>query len=111
LSFTSRGVFLGRCDLRYPQFAVLIGFDGVTNYLRSMRSGEDPSTVVIREKLREDALAEAGYVVMRIVWADLREPHKIAARISAAIERGSRSLAAGIVTGSCAPLDPITVAA
>lgn len=97
------GRFLGRCDAGYAEMAVLIEFDGMSKYLRSQRAGEDPATVVVREKLREDLLRAAGYIVVRVTWGELASPRALARRIRQALEIGRIAVASGAVTGSCQP--------
>ncbi|WP_394554735.1 type IV toxin-antitoxin system AbiEi family antitoxin domain-containing protein [Agromyces sp. MMS24-JH15] len=60
-------------------------FDGLLKYTRSREvSGTDPGSVVVREKLREDALRRQGYAVTRWEWATLRQPAVFAALLSEA---------------------------
>ncbi len=60
---------------------MLIEFDGRMKY-----ASGDPS-VLWAEKRREDRLREAGYIVIRVTWADLKEPARIVARIRRALAR------------------------
>ncbi len=105
------GRFLGRCDAGYAELAVLIEFDGMSKYLRSQRPGEDPATVVVREKLREDLLRAAGYIVVRVTWGELACPRALARRIREAMDIGRIVVASGVVTGSCRPGTPLRVSA
>nr|AMY20909.1 hypothetical protein A3Q40_03550 [Rhodococcus sp. PBTS 1]NIL79796.1 hypothetical protein [Rhodococcus kroppenstedtii] len=57
-------------------------FDGLTKY-----AGDQGSDAVVREKLREDALRAAGYVVIRWTWADLADG-RLARRVLAALAVG-----------------------
>ncbi|WP_341268112.1 hypothetical protein [Gordonia malaquae] len=66
-----------RCDFGLDD--VFVGeFDGLVKYRRSMRAGESPEDVVIREKIREDELRDLGLDVGRWVWRDLREATMVA---------------------------------
>jgi hypothetical protein len=44
--------------------------------------------VVFREKLREDAVRDAGWSVVRWVWTDLDNPADAIARLQRALRRG-----------------------
>jgi hypothetical protein len=44
---------------------------------------------VIREKLREDAIRDAGWIVVRWIWDELNRPAVIVARIRRALERAA----------------------
>lgn len=61
----------------YPDFdwdGRLVGeFDGLRKYCRDIRAGETVEDVVVREKLREDALREIVDDVVRWIWRDLEE--------------------------------------
>ncbi|WP_068150974.1 hypothetical protein [Rhodococcoides corynebacterioides] len=54
-------------------------FDGLSKY-----AGDQGGDAVVREKLREDALRAAGYVVIRWTWADLADG-RLARRVLAAL--------------------------
>lgn len=83
--YDERGRLLGRCDFAWPQFRLIVEFDGAVKYQRHARPGETPGDVVFREKQREDALRAAGWTVVRITWADLGRPRETAERIRAAM--------------------------
>ncbi|MGD8148831.1 hypothetical protein [Ornithinimicrobium sp. Y1694] len=74
------GVFLGRVDLKLDRWKVLLEFDGRVKY------GDD-SQALFNEKLREDDIRDQGYEVVRISWADLRNPQRLRAKIAKAIAR------------------------
>ncbi|ALG84481.1 hypothetical protein [Gordonia phthalatica] len=61
----------------YPDFdwdGRLVGeFDGLRKYCRDIRPGESVEDVVVREKLREDALREIVDDVVRWIWRDLED--------------------------------------
>lgn len=75
---------------------VVIEFDGKVKYTRATDTrdpfGQTRSTgqVVWDEKRREDRIRELGCEVVRVVWADLRDPKALEARIRAAIQRARR---------------------
>jgi len=63
-------------DFYFPEpYNTVVEFDGMQKY------GGNTSEIVIREKWREDAIRELGNQFVRIVWADLAQPAKTAARI------------------------------
>jgi hypothetical protein len=66
-------------------------FDGLIKYGALLRAGDDPSRAVIREKLREDAIRDAGWRVVRWVWSELDPFDAVAARIRRRLERSSAS--------------------
>lgn len=74
----SRG-FVGRVDFLVRGRMVVLEFDGKVKF-----ASGDPS-VLWREKRREDRLRALGYVVIRIVWADLMQPAALLARVRAAL--------------------------
>ncbi|WP_186815296.1 type IV toxin-antitoxin system AbiEi family antitoxin domain-containing protein [Terrabacter aerolatus] len=65
-----------RPDFRLRGTKVLVEFDGAVKY--------DDRRALFEEKQREDALRRAGWVVVRIVWADLSRPQVVLARLQAA---------------------------
>ncbi|GAB3883642.1 type IV toxin-antitoxin system AbiEi family antitoxin domain-containing protein [Terrabacter terrigena] len=68
---------LFRADFRIAGTRVLVEFDGAVKYADRM--------ALFEEKQREDALRRAGWVVARLVWADLDRPGLVARRIEAAV--------------------------
>ncbi|WP_020145277.1 type IV toxin-antitoxin system AbiEi family antitoxin domain-containing protein [Terracoccus sp. 273MFTsu3.1] len=67
-----------RPDFRIRGTRVLVEFDGAVKYAGGGES-------LFAEKQREDALRRAGWVVVRLVWADLSRPHVVLARVRAAL--------------------------
>lgn len=63
------GDFIGRVDFLLEGTRVIVEFDGMTKY----GSHED----LVAEKRRELRLQRAGYVVVRLVWADLAHPDRV----------------------------------
>lgn len=77
-------------DLAWPDSKVALEFDGAVKY----SGGEygDPARRLFEEKLRQDALEEDGWLVIRVVWDDLRRPEVLVARIRSALRsRAPRS--------------------
>lgn len=62
---------LFRADFRVRGTRVLVEFDGAVKY-----AGGDGRTL-FEEKRREDALRRDGWVVVRLVWSDLRDPERV----------------------------------
>lgn len=79
---TSDGPF--RVDGLWRERRVVLEVDGMLKY----RSPSD----LVAEKRRQEALEQAGYVVVRVTWDDiLRHPERTAARIRSALARGGRT--------------------
>lgn len=107
--YSATGQFLGRCDAGDHLAGWLIEFDGKEKYTRYRLAGESTTDMVLREKHRQEALEEAGFVVVRLTWADLFEPEPLLGRIRMAMARGRRNVAAGSVTGRGVPRPPVRV--
>jgi len=89
--YDQRGRLLGLSDFAWPKFGVLGEFDGRVKYDQLRRPGESPEDVVFREKQREDRMREAtGWLMIRIVWADLQAPEQLAQRVLTQLDRGRR---------------------
>ncbi len=89
------GVLIGRTDFAWPDYGVLGEFDGKSKYLRLRRANETIEEAVVREKLREDALREiTGWLMIRLIWADLFTPTVTGERVHRQLQRGQRLLAA-----------------
>ena len=58
-------------------------FDGKVKYGRLLEPGQDVGEVVYAEKLREDAIRDEGWQVVRWTWLDLRDFGPTATRIRA----------------------------
>ena len=78
-----RGSFLGRVDFLVAG-RVVVEFDGLVKY-----GGPGGTAALVAEKVREDALRAAGYIVIRVVWSDLDEPAEVARRIRRAVAQVS----------------------
>lgn len=71
-----------RLDFAWPERQRWLEFDGRTKYLERRRKGETVVDAVLREKQREDMIRElTGWRCLRITWADLADPVRLAARI------------------------------
>jgi len=78
------GVFLGRVDFFWREFGVVGEFDGMGKY---GVDGGQAAVAVHREKLREDAIRDAGYEVVRWTWRDLFDFAAVKARFDRACAR------------------------
>jgi len=80
--FDETGTEIARVDLAWPDLGVFLEFDGKVKYQSLRREGESVTDCVIREKQRESRICElTGWRCVRIVWADLYRPEKVAARL------------------------------
>lgn len=71
-------------DQCWLEHGVIVELDGMFKY-------DDP-TALRREKLRQEALEEAGWIVVRFTWEQLRrDPSGCAARLRNALRRGRRA--------------------
>ncbi len=85
------GVLVGRTDFAWPEYATFGEFDGLSKYLRWLREGETADQAVVREKRREDLLRElTGWLMIRLIWADLHRPAQTGRRIREQLTRGRR---------------------
>jgi len=84
------GQWIGRCDMGWRDERLLGEFDGRIKYGRLLRPGQDPGDAVFEEKLREDALRDEGWGMVRWVWAELARPAALVQRWRRALDRGTR---------------------
>jgi hypothetical protein len=76
------GLVAARLDFAWPERRVWVEFDGREKYVKFLRPGETISDAVLREKRREDMIRElTGWRCIRITWADLEDPLRLAARL------------------------------
>jgi hypothetical protein len=87
--YDEHGQLVARLDFALPEHCVWFEFDGRVKYADYVPDGETAADVVLREKRREEMVAEiTGWRCMRITWADLADPVRLAARIRAFIAAG-----------------------
>lgn len=79
--YDAAGRFLARVGFAWERERLILEFDGRTKYLQHLRPGESPTDAVLREKRREDALREAGWMVIRATWSDLRPSSDLGGRV------------------------------
>jgi hypothetical protein len=79
-----RGFELARLDFAWPEHKVWLEFDGKEKYVKHLGDGETVADAVLREKRREEMIRElTGWRCIRITWAELFHPERLAARIRA----------------------------
>jgi hypothetical protein len=83
----SHGTVVGRADFGWRLQRTLGEFDGKAKYGRLLRPGQTIEEVVYAEKLREDALRDHGWQVVRWTWPDLYHWEVIAERLRRAFAR------------------------
>lgn len=85
-----RGQLVGVVDFLIEGKTV-VEFDGSAKYRLEGLQAEPMAERLWREKEREDTLRRLGYEVVRIVWADLYRPDRVAAHVRAAMARAAVS--------------------
>jgi len=70
-------------DLGWSEWRLLAEFDGAVKY------GAGTADVVLKEKRRQDAIDEAGWRVMRLTAADLRDPAALLRRLRRVLPTGA----------------------
>jgi very-short-patch-repair endonuclease len=87
------GHVVARVDFAAPELRVFLEFDGRGKYLRNTR-GMSADEVLLEERRREALICSlTGWICVRITWADLKDPERLARRIRVAIN--SRRTTAG----------------
>ena len=92
--YDERGALVARCDFGWEEQRTLGEFDGKIKYGRLLRQGQTSEDAVYREKLREDALRDRGWQVVRWTWQDLNRPEVIRDRLLRAFDRSGSSVRA-----------------
>ena len=88
------GNVIARLDFAWPDLGVFLEFDGREKYTRYRRAGETLEDFLMREKRREERVCQlTGWVAIRISWADLEDPARLARRIRRILD-SRRSLGA-----------------
>lgn len=81
------GVLIAALDFAFPDQKVWIEFDGKVKYQKAVEEGDDVTAVVLREKRREERVAEiSGWRCLRVTWTDLMYPQRLAARLRRLID-------------------------
>ena len=85
------GCVVARLDFAWPDRGVWLEFDGRTKYDRRLPDGETAADVVMREKRREQVVAElTGWVCVRADWSDLSHPERLVGRLTSAFALARR---------------------
>ncbi|WP_156144204.1 hypothetical protein [Sinomonas humi] len=84
------GAHTYRLDFAWPDLRVGLEFDGLVKYTGAIPTSE----ILKRERERENALVDDGWVIVRITWSDLAHPLRIQAMLERAFERARRYRAA-----------------
>ncbi len=85
--FDQDGVLIGRADFAWEQYRTIGEFDGKVKYGDLLQPGQLPSDALFAEKLREDAFRDAGWQIVRWIWADLYRKGVLRDRLSRAFAR------------------------
>ena len=83
------GRVLARVDFCWDEERTIGEFDGKVKYGRLRRPGESMEDVIFAEKVREDALRDLGWQIVRWLWADLYRPGVIRDRVLRAFARSA----------------------
>lgn len=75
-------VAFARVDFAWPERKVFLEFDGKIKYTRMRRPKQTLEDLILEEKQREERICEVtGWRCIRVTWADLADPARLAARI------------------------------
>jgi hypothetical protein len=81
-----QGREFARVDFAWEKLGCFLEFDGKVKYLALRRDGETLEEFLLREKRREEKICLlTGWVCIRITWADLENPERLARRIRAVL--------------------------
>lgn len=86
--FSPNGTFIARSDFGWPDFGVLGEFDGLIKYSGTLNPGVSAAEMIAREKQREAAIRDLGWVVVRWMWDDLSHPAQLVQRLNSAFAQG-----------------------
>ncbi|MEN2744142.1 hypothetical protein [Sinomonas halotolerans] len=75
-----------RADFAWPSPKVILEFDGDAKYVDYAPT----AAVLMAERMRENALTAAGWVIVRTRWAELATPEVIVAKVMTAFARAAR---------------------
>ncbi len=84
------GRFVGRSDFGWLDRQTLGEFDGMGKYGELRDPSKSADDVVIEEKIREDALRELGFEVVRWRWDALQDPTILHRTIMSGFNRAAR---------------------
>lgn len=81
------GRLVARVDFCWDEQRTVGEFDGKEKYGRLLKPGQLVADVLFAEKVREDALRDLGWQVVRWIWADLYRPGVVRDRLLRAFAR------------------------
>jgi hypothetical protein len=87
--FDESGHFVARVDFCWKEQRTIGEFDGKIKYGRLSKPGQSLEDAIFAEKLREDALRDLGWQIVRWIWADLYRRGVIRDRVLRAFGRAS----------------------
>jgi len=85
--YDGNGRFVARVDFSWEEQRTVGEFDGKIKYGRLLKSGQSLQDAIFAEKVREDALRDLGWQIVRWLWADLYRPGVIRDRVLRAFAR------------------------
>ena len=89
-----QGREFARVDFAWVTLGVFLEFDGRIKYDRFRREGETLEDYLMREKARAERICQlTGWVCVRITWADLNDPKRLAARLRGLLASRPRATA------------------
>jgi hypothetical protein len=84
------GRIVARVDFLWDEQKTVGEFDGKVKYGRLLKPGQSSDTVVFEEKVREDALRDLGWQVVRWLWRDVYRKGVLRERLDRAFARSGR---------------------
>jgi hypothetical protein len=90
--FDADGRLVARVDFLFRDQQTIGEFDGKIKYGGLLQSGKSIEQVIFEEKVREDALRDLGWQVVRWLWKDLYRPTVIRDRLLRAFARSERGV-------------------
>jgi very-short-patch-repair endonuclease len=80
---------IARVDFCWEEQKTIGEFDGKIKYGRLLKPGQRIEDVIFEEKLREDALRDLGWQIVRWLWRDLYRRGVLRERVLRAFARAS----------------------
>lgn len=78
---------VARCDFGWEAHRTVGEFDGLVKYGRPLKPGQTAADVVYAEKLREDAVRDVGWQMVRWNWPGLQREQVLAEQLRRAFRR------------------------
>ena len=89
--YDADGRLVARVDFCWDEERTVGEFDGKQKYGRLLRPGQTSEEVIYAEKVREDALRDVGWQVVRWLWRDLNRHGVLRDRVRRAFARSNSS--------------------